>query len=60
MVKERGRKVVASNRKARHDYLVDRPGRPPTRVVSQAMGLVRKGEAEGYEPLKPIDVPGLA
>ena len=44
----------------RHDYRVPRPGRPPTRVVSQAMGLVRKGEAEGFEPLKLIDVPGPA
>ncbi len=40
----------------RHDYTVPRPGRAPTRVLSQAMGLVRKGEAEGFDPLKPIDL----
>ncbi len=44
----------------RHDYSVPRPGRAPTRVVSQAMGLIRKGEAEGFEPLKLITVPGPA
>jgi hypothetical protein len=38
----------------RHDYLVERPGRPPSRVVCQAMGLARKGEAEGFEPLRLI------
>ena len=42
----------------RHDYTVDRPGRALTRVVSQAMGLIRKGEAEGFDPLKTIDVRG--
>ena len=40
----------------RHDYTVPRPGRAPTRVISQAMGLVRKGEAEGFDPQKPIDL----
>lgn len=40
----------------RHDYTVPRPGRAPTRVLSQAMGLVRKGEAEGFDPFKPIDL----
>jgi len=44
----------------RHDYAVDRPGQAPTRVVCQAMGLIRKGEAEGFDPLKLIAVPGLA
>lgn len=44
----------------RHDYTVDRPGRAPTRVVSQAMGLVHKGEAEGFEPLRLIEVPAAA
>jgi hypothetical protein len=29
-------------------------------VVSQAMGLIRKGEAEGFEPLKLIEVPAPA
>jgi hypothetical protein len=42
----------------RHDYHVDRPGRPPSRVVCHAMGLVRKGEAEGFDPLRLIDVAG--
>lgn len=33
----------------RHDYTVPRgAGRPPTRVVCQAMGLAKKGEAEGW------------
>ena len=41
----------------RHDYTVDRPGRPPTRVVCQAMGLIRKGEAQGFDPFKTIDLP---
>ena len=40
----------------RHDYLVDRAGRRPTRVVCQARGLVDKGEAEGYEPHCLIEV----
>ena len=44
----------------RHDYLVPRPGRAATRVVCQAMGLVDKGEAEGFEPLRLIRVPGTA
>jgi hypothetical protein len=39
----------------RHDYLVPRPGGASTRVVCQARGLVRKGEAEGFDPLKLID-----
>ena len=41
----------------RHDYEVERPGRPPSRVVCQAMGLARKGEAEGFDPLRLIEVP---
>ncbi len=40
----------------RHDYAVPRPGQQPTRVLSQAMGLVRKGEAEGFDPLKLINL----
>jgi hypothetical protein len=40
----------------RHDYLVPRPGGGQTRVVSQARGLEKKGEAEGFEPLKLIEV----
>lgn len=43
----------------RHDYRVDRPGRSPTRVVSQAVGLARKGEAIGFDAEKLIDVPGM-
>ncbi|MFM8768140.1 MAG: phosphoesterase, partial [Rubrivivax sp.] len=34
----------------RHDYLVDRPGRAPTRVVCQARGLAKKGETLGFDP----------
>ena len=41
----------------RHDYSVPRPGQAPTRVVSQAMGLVRKGEADGFDPLKLVSIP---
>ena len=44
----------------RHDYEVPRAGRAPTRVVCQAMGLLRKGEADGFDPLKLIDVPHVA
>ncbi|MFO1341248.1 MAG: phosphoesterase, partial [Burkholderiaceae bacterium] len=40
----------------RHDYAVDRPGRPAGRVVCQATGLGRKGEAEGFDPLKLIEL----
>jgi len=40
----------------RHDYSVPRPGQRPTRVVSQAMGLVRKGEADGFDPLKLVSI----
>lgn len=36
----------------RHDYTQARPGRAPSRVVCQARGLVKKGEAEGHEPLR--------
>lgn len=34
----------------RQDYGVPRPGRSPTRVVCQARGLEKKGEAEGFDP----------
>ena len=44
----------------RHDYRVARPGRTPTRVVSQAMGLLRKGEAAGFDPFKLLEVPAPA
>ncbi len=40
----------------RHDYAVPRPGQRPTRVLSQAMGLAHKGEAEGFDPLKLIEL----
>lgn len=40
----------------RHDYRVDRPGRAPARVVCQARGLASKGEAEGHDPLRLLDV----
>jgi hypothetical protein len=41
----------------RHDYELDRPGRRPTRVVCQSMGLIAKGEAEGFDPLRLIELP---
>jgi hypothetical protein len=40
----------------RHDYLVDRPGRLPARVVCHARGLVSKGEAEGFDAARLIEV----
>ena len=40
----------------RHDYRVDRAGRAPTRVVCQALGLANKGEQEGFEPGKLIEI----
>lgn len=39
----------------RHDYLVDRPGRAPTRVVCQSRGNAAKRETEGFDPLKTVD-----
>ena len=44
----------------RHDYTVPCTGRPPTRVVSQAMGLAAKGEADGFDPHKTIDLSAAA
>ncbi|MEY4413251.1 MAG: hypothetical protein RIQ53_544 [Pseudomonadota bacterium] len=42
----------------RHDYAVERgEGRAPARVISQARGLARKGEADGHDPLRLIEVP---
>ena len=40
----------------RHDYRVARAGRAPSRVVCQARGLLKKGETQGLEPLKLIEV----
>ncbi len=40
----------------RHDYRVTRPGMLATRVVCQARGLVNKGETEGYDPLRIIEI----
>jgi hypothetical protein len=40
----------------RHDYLVDHAGGRRTRVVSQARGLAKRGEAEGFDPLKLVEV----
>lgn len=40
----------------RHDYLVDRPGRRPTRVACNARGLAPKGEHEAHDPLRLIDL----
>jgi hypothetical protein len=40
----------------RHDYLVERIGQRPSRVVCQARGLGSKGESEGFDPLRVIEV----
>jgi predicted phosphodiesterase len=40
----------------RHDYTVHRPGRAPARVVCQARGLVKKGEAAGFDPWRLFEV----
>lgn len=40
----------------RHDYAVPRPGRAPTRVVCQARGLAKKGEDDGFDPLRIIEL----
>jgi len=40
----------------RHDYLVTRPGLHASRVVCQARGLEKKGEAEGFDPMRLIEV----
>ena len=40
----------------RHDYLVERAQGAPTRVVCQARGLHGKGETEGYDAAKLIEI----
>ena len=40
----------------RHDYTVPRAGARPTRVVCQARGMLAKGEAEGYDGQRLIEV----
>ena len=40
----------------RHDYRVDRPGRRPTRVVCNPLGLAKKGEQLGHDPLRLIEI----
>ncbi len=40
----------------RHDYTVPRAGRAPSRVLSQARGLAKKGEDAGFDALKTITV----
>jgi predicted phosphodiesterase len=40
----------------RHDYLHPRAGRAPTRVVCNARGLVHKGEDEGFDALRVLQV----
>jgi hypothetical protein len=40
----------------RHDYRVPRAGRAPSRVVCQARGLAGKGEAEGFDGVRLIEV----
>lgn len=39
----------------RHDYLVPRAGRRPTRVVCQARGMADKGECDGFDSARLID-----
>jgi hypothetical protein len=40
----------------RHDYRVERANAAPTHVVCQARGLASKGEAQGYDDTKLIEV----
>jgi hypothetical protein len=40
----------------RHDYTVRHPDGRSTRVVSQARGLADKGEEQGHDPLKLIEI----
>ena len=40
----------------RHDYWVDRPARLPSRVVCQARGLSHKGEDQGHDGQRLIEV----
>lgn len=40
----------------RHDYLVQRAGQRPARVLCNARGLATKGEDEGHEPLLVVDL----
>jgi len=40
----------------RHDYRVERANAAPTRVVCQARGLASKGEADGYDAGKLIEI----
>jgi hypothetical protein len=40
----------------RQDWRVDRPGRTPSRVVCNPLGLAAKGEHEGHEPQLLIEV----
>jgi Calcineurin-like phosphoesterase len=40
----------------RHDYLVERAGKHASRVVCQARGLAKKGEAEGFDPARLFEV----
>ena len=44
----------------RLDYAVARAGLPPTRVVSQARGMPRKGESVGFDPFKLLQVQASA
>ena len=39
----------------RHDYRIDRPGRRPSRVVCNPLGLSAKGEQDGYDPQRLIE-----
>ena len=40
----------------RHDYRVSRAGRLPSRVVCNPLGLAKKGEQDGHDPLLLLDL----
>lgn len=40
----------------RHDYRIARPGRAPTRVVCNPLGLAHKGESLAHEPLLTLEI----
>jgi predicted phosphodiesterase len=40
----------------RHDYRVNRAGRRPSRVVCNPLGLAKKGEQTGYDPLLLVEL----
>jgi hypothetical protein len=40
----------------RHDWRIERAGRAPARVVCNALGLAKKGEQQGFEPLRVLEI----